>query len=87
MAGAAGRLHARFEIPVGADAAEAVHAALVPEADEGPEGSTIRLTRRDAEIRIDIEADDVSTLRAAMHSMLRLFEAARASVEPGHAKD
>lgn len=56
--------------------AAAVHAALLPEVAEGPTGSTTVLTRSDGQIVADIEADTLSTLRAAINNVVRLLDAA-----------
>ena len=66
----------RFEIPLRPGQGHAVEAALAPEAAEGPEGSRIHLELEDDRLRITLQASDVSTLRASMHSMLRLTDAA-----------
>ncbi len=63
------------------EAARAVHAALAPECDEGPEGSTVTMTVEAATILADIEAVDLSTLRAALNSVIRLLDAAQRTVE------
>ncbi len=57
--------------------AEAVHVALGPEMDEGPEGSSVQLQRDGTRLVADIQAHDLSTLRAAMNSFVRLADAAR----------
>lgn len=58
------------------DVARAVVEALAPEAEQGPEGTTTTL-RHDADgVHVAIEADDLSGLRAAIHSATRLLDAA-----------
>lgn len=57
--------------------ASAIHQALAPEAQEGPEGTHTVLRRDDATIEAHIEADDLSGLRAAIHSVVRLLDAAQ----------
>lgn len=55
--------------------AEAVRAALLPEAAQGPDGSTTTVTRDGATLRAEVEADDISALRAAINSVVRLMDA------------
>lgn len=47
------------------------------EADDGPEGTTCTLNPAEGTLRMVLEAPDASTLRAAIHSMLRLADAAQ----------
>lgn len=58
----------------------AVHAALAPECDEGPEGSSVTMTVDGASLSASIEAKDLSTLRAALNSVVRLLDAAERTV-------
>lgn len=60
--------------------AHAVHQALLPEAAEGPEGSSTDLRRDGSVVHATLEAADVSTLRAALNSVLRLLDAAQRTV-------
>ncbi len=61
-------------------AANAVHAALAPECDEGPEGSAVVMTVDGATLTADIQANDLSTLRAALNSVVRLLDAAQQTI-------
>ncbi len=60
--------------------AQAVHAALAPECDEGPEGSSVVMTVDGATLHAEIDAKDLSTLRAALNSVVRLLDAAQRTV-------
>jgi tRNA threonylcarbamoyladenosine modification (KEOPS) complex Pcc1 subunit len=60
--------------------AQVLHDAIAVEADEGPEGSHVTLRVDGATLHARVEAEDVSGLRAAIHSVLRLLDAARRTV-------
>lgn len=69
---------AAFTIPcVDNREASVLHDAVAVEADEGPEGTTTQISVDDAVLQVAIQADDLSGLRAAVHSALRLLDAAR----------
>lgn len=63
--------------------AEAVHAALIPEMDEGPDGSSVELRRDGATLIADLHGKDLSTLRAALNSFIRLADAAQRASNAG----
>lgn len=68
---------ASLSIPCPPAEAGILHDALAIEAGEGPEGTTTTIARSDDGLSIDVTAGDVSGLRAALHSVLRLMDAAR----------
>ena len=73
-------MHASIEISLLDErVAAAVHEALLPEAAEGPEGSTTSLSRDGARLHAEVEAVDLSSLRAAINSVVRLLDAAARS--------
>ncbi len=57
-------------------AARIVAAAVQSEAEEGPEGTRAELRQDGARLRVRIESDDLSRLRAALQSLVRLADAA-----------
>ena len=61
--------------------ADIVAGAVALEFASGPEGTRASARREGSALRIDIEAADVSSLRAAVQSALRLVEAARQVAE------
>lgn len=69
---------AAFSIPC-ADSRQArvLHDAVAVEADEGPGGTSTQISVEGAVLDVAIQADDLSGLRAAVHSALRLLDAAR----------
>lgn len=72
---------ASFTIPCADDQeASVLLEAVRVEADEGPDGTTTTLTRDGAVLCLELTGDDLSVLRAAVHSVLRLLDAARRSM-------
>jgi len=61
--------------------ARVLHDAVGVEADEGPDGTMTVLTVVGPVIQVAVEAQDLSGLRAAVHSVLRLLDAARRIAE------
>lgn len=57
--------------------AQAVAGALSLEAREGPEGCRVEVRALDATLEVDVEADNLSDLRAALNSIVRLLDAAQ----------
>jgi tRNA threonylcarbamoyladenosine modification (KEOPS) complex Pcc1 subunit len=57
--------------------AQVLHDTLAVEADEGPECSQVILRLDGPILHARVEAEDVSGLRAATHSVLRLLDAAK----------
>ncbi len=51
--------------------------AVRVEADEGPEGTTTELSSEGSVLNLELTGGDLSGLRAAIHSVLRLLDAAR----------
>lgn len=70
------RIEADFDDP---REGRAIREALEVEADQGPEGSSTRVRWAEPTLGIDVEAADLSTLRAALHSVLRLLDAAEST--------
>jgi tRNA threonylcarbamoyladenosine modification (KEOPS) complex Pcc1 subunit len=56
--------------------ARALHGALLPETGEDVPKSRARCALEDGALRVEIEADDLSALRAAINSYLRWSDAA-----------
>lgn len=63
--------------------ARIVHDAVAVEADEGPEGTTMEMSLDGSALAVELTGADVSGLRAAMHSALRLLDAAQRIVQTG----
>lgn len=59
------------------DEARVLRQALEVEVADGPEGTTAILTVEGSDLTVAVEAGDVSSLRAALNSVLRLLDAAR----------
>lgn len=75
---------ARVVVDLGdARQAQAVLAALQPETSDGPEGTATRLALEGTAIMAELEAPDVSGLRAALNSLIRLLDAAWKATEAG----
>ncbi len=78
-------MDARISLDLGdSHTARAVHAALLPEMAEGPDGSSAQLRLDGIALVADIVADDLSTLRAAMNGFVRLADAARRAALMGN---
>lgn len=71
---------AALHFPLDDATAEALMAALAPEAAEGPDGTATQLTRGADGIDIHIDAADLAGLRAAINSAVRLLDAGRRSI-------
>ena len=63
-------------------AADAVRRALLVELADGPAGVVTRLRCEGSAILADVQADDLSGLRAAITGLVRLGSAALASLAP-----
>jgi tRNA threonylcarbamoyladenosine modification (KEOPS) complex Pcc1 subunit len=75
-------MNARLIIELGdVQTANAVHGALIPEMDDGPNGSTTHLSLEGIVLTADITGTDLSTLRAALNGFVRLLDASRRSIE------
>lgn len=72
---------ASLSIPCPPAEAGILHDALAIEADEGPDGTTTTIERNATGLSVGVTAEDVSGLRAALHSVLRLMDAARRTLE------
>ncbi len=74
-------MKASIDIHVG-DVAQAVHDALVLECQDGPPGSVTTMRLDGETIHLDIEAKDLSTLRAAIN-VVRLLDTAQRACTVG----
>lgn len=72
-----------IEIPVGSKrTAEMLLAALQPETESGPSDRAItRVSIRDSVLVIEVEASDITALRAAMNSYIAWISACLRTVE------
>ena len=69
---------ATFSIPCGDERlAKAIYQAVSVEAADGPDGTTTELSLGDSGLDVAISARDASGLRAAVHGVLRLLDAAQ----------
>ncbi len=68
---------ASFSIPCPPADARILLAALEVETDEGPEGTRTSIDATEDGLVFAITAEDLSGLRAAIHSALRLLDAAQ----------
>lgn len=59
------------------EVAQAVAGALAIEAREGPEGCRVKVRAVAATLEVEVEAGNVSDLRAALNSIVRLLDAAQ----------
>lgn len=57
--------------------ARSVLRALEPEAAEGPDGTTTHLSLDGTTLHVEVTGNDLSGLRAAIHSVVRLLDAAQ----------
>ena len=71
-------MQARIRLATEAPRAALLAATLRPELDDAPEGVTMRLVQEDSGLLLECEATDLSGLRAALHSALRLLDTADA---------
>jgi tRNA threonylcarbamoyladenosine modification (KEOPS) complex Pcc1 subunit len=67
-----------------AAAAQAVAAALAPEAADGPEGAAASVAADGAAVVLEVAASDLSTLRAALHGLVRLADVAARAIGGQH---
>ncbi len=61
--------------------ARVLYQALEVEVADGPEGTKVTLAVDGTTLAVAVEAEDVSSLRAALNSVLRLMDAARRTAD------